>query len=655
MSLIPELPDDKNSSSLQAALRYAGEFGWYVGPLYEITDDRQCACNRPDCGNSRGKHPIGALCPNGVKNFTNDLTTLRRWFTVRPDAGIGIDLARSQLVLIGPDSQEWLAEFQRRGLPEGAAVAESGGGSGHVHYYYARPVDAPESRVNRSGRYDVMSAGIGVLPPSMHFSGRQRRWLKPPREDLAPAPPWAVDMLAGEVPRLAETALAEPSGELQPPVKLQPDDYLLWSGNVVIFKNPTFEQTGPRTYRFNFGPVDRSETLFAVACGLARGNATERLLADELARIDRERGYNKFSERPKRYIIEARKALATAGERVESTQTLGVDVQDRIGSESQAPLLPFLTAKELGALTEPEPDWIVTGLLARGVTTELSAWIKAGKTTFAMYMIKAALASAPFLGAKTKPPKAVLYLSEEGRTTLRAALARAGLIEEERLYVLSRRELRHLNLTWAELISATIKFAEAVGADVLVVDTLSRLAGLTGSDENESGTAGGVMDALDDAAAAGLAVLLLRHDRKGGGEVGESARGSSAFGGAADILLHLVRHVKNLGSKRRRLEIVGRLDDASELVIELTDMGYLLVGDAEAVELEDAKRTLIGILPGPDEEPMVREQIGELSDLPKALLEKALAAVAKEGTVERLEGYGKTKRAYAWRRTLETE
>ena len=37
------------------------------------------------------------------------------------------------------------------------------------------------------------------------------------------------------------------------------------------------------------------------------------------------------------------------------------------------------------------------------------------------------------------------------------------------------------------------------------------------------------------AAAAGLAVVAVRHERKGGGEVGESGRGASAFVGGVDI------------------------------------------------------------------------------------------------------------------------
>ena len=37
-----------------------------------------CACNKPAC-DSRGKHPIGAVVPNGVKDATTDAESIRAW------------------------------------------------------------------------------------------------------------------------------------------------------------------------------------------------------------------------------------------------------------------------------------------------------------------------------------------------------------------------------------------------------------------------------------------------------------------------------------------------------------------------------------------------------------------------------------------------
>jgi hypothetical protein len=62
--------------------------------------------------------------------------------------------------------------------------------------------------------------------------------------------------------------------------------------------------------------------------------------------------------------------------------------------------------------------------------------------------------------------------------------------------------------------------------------------------------------------AEGLTVVYLRHDRKGGGEVGESGRGSSQIGGDADQLLQLTRPTGgNARATVRVLSAVGRFMD----------------------------------------------------------------------------------------------
>ena len=69
-------------------------------------------------------------------------------------------------------------------------------------------------------------------------------------------------------------------------------------------------------------------------------------------------------------------------------------------------------------------------------------------------------------------------------------------------------------------------------------------------------------------AAAGLAVLMPWHDRKSGGEIGESGRGSSAFAGAVDIILAL-RKPKGGRDTVRTIQAVGRFRDLPrELIVE---------------------------------------------------------------------------------------
>lgn len=159
--------------------------GWYVLPLYPIVNGR-CSCPDriykigPDAAKwkcSPGKHPYGNL-HRGVKEATNDLTTVERWWgpTMWPAAGIAIALAPSGLMDIAPDNIADLAEFIARGLPD-TLTFRSGGGAGHQHFLYRRPPDAPIARLCVPGRYDILTDGYCVAPPTEHESGTRYEWL----------------------------------------------------------------------------------------------------------------------------------------------------------------------------------------------------------------------------------------------------------------------------------------------------------------------------------------------------------------------------------------------------------------------------------------------------------------------------------------------
>ena len=148
---------------------------------------------------------------------------------------------------------------------------------------------------------------------------------------------------------------------------------------------------------------------------------------------------------------------------------------------------------------------------------------------------------------------------------------------------------------WSELIAQVADDAKRDGYGLLVVDTLGKLAGIV--NENDAGEGARAMTSLQDAAHAGMAVLVCRHDRKSGGEVGESGRGSSAISGDVDVILQLRRSEGNVPKSRRVIESLSRYVETPEkIVIELTDEGFTLLGDDEAVTLADAVRFLSALL-----------------------------------------------------------
>lgn len=113
----------------------------------------------------------------------------------------------------------------------------------------------------------------------------------------------------------------------------------------------------------------------------------------------------------------------------------------------------------------------------------------------------------------------------------------------------------------------------------MVIDTLSQFAGLTGDRENNSGDALEAMQPLQHAVADGIGIMSVRHERKSGGDVGDSGRGSSAFAGAVDIVLSLRKPEGNAAKNRRLLQSLSRFSETpNDLLIELTENGYVAFG-----------------------------------------------------------------------------
>lgn len=161
----------ETSPLLQAALYYAA-LRWPVLPLHTPFGG-VCDCPKHAECRSPGKHPRTL---KGVDDASTDETTIRRWWSMWPHANVAIDLAGAGLVDVAPDSIEWHAEFIARGLPK-TLTFNSGGGDGHTHYLYARTSGCPLERITESGKYDILSCGYAVMPPSLHASGRQYAWL----------------------------------------------------------------------------------------------------------------------------------------------------------------------------------------------------------------------------------------------------------------------------------------------------------------------------------------------------------------------------------------------------------------------------------------------------------------------------------------------
>ena len=203
---------------------------------------------------------------------------------------------------------------------------------------------------------------------------------------------------------------------------------------------------------------------------------------------------------------------------------------------------------------------------------------------------------------------------------------------------------------WPEVVRQAMAYCTRHELSMLVVDTFDRWVGLRGDAENAAGAVNEALEPLQYAAAAGLAVVVVSHQRKSSGEFGEAVRGSSALTGGVDVVVELERPSRalELGSHARVLRAVSRFSSTpEELYVELDEHGFEPIESPEQVKADAERERLLAVL---DEltEPMTAQALGEELDLPKSTVHRHLRALHDRGLVAR-DGGGKKNDPYTWR------
>jgi hypothetical protein len=161
------------------------------------------------------------------------------------------------------------------------------------------------------------------------------------------------------------------------------------------------------------------------------------------------------------------------------------------------------------------------------------------------------------------------------------------------------------------------------------------------------------MAPLQAAAGAGLAVIITRHERKSGGDVGDSGRGSSAYSGAVDTIVSIRRPQGDAqtGTNVRVLQSLSRFDEVPEtLVIELTAGGYVVLGDSAAYAHDQAIEKLRAALPATEDQAKTGDKLAEATGVTRALTYSVLKELIAGGEAER-RGKGKRSDPYLfWRK-----
>ena len=190
-------------AAFDAAVSYAKR-GWLIVPLHTGIpgDEHGCSCNRKDCldRGTQGKHP---RTENGLKDATCNEEIVRKWWSMWPDANVGLVCgAASGVVALDVDPRHG-GDYSLAGMVETngplppTLKAITGGGGEHYLFKHpegrnVRPKSALFEGIDFRGEGSYV-----VIEPSLHVSGGRYAWDVDPDavDTLADMPGWLIDMV----------------------------------------------------------------------------------------------------------------------------------------------------------------------------------------------------------------------------------------------------------------------------------------------------------------------------------------------------------------------------------------------------------------------------------------------------------------------------
>jgi putative DNA primase/helicase len=171
---------------------YAG-LGLQILPVFGIQDG-VCTCGDPVCRHP-GKHPI---LQNGVYGATSDQEWLESFYTTNPTANIAIATGRvSGVLLLDLDTQEAVDAVRKMGIPRTWSFYTGKGQQHAFRYPKLREEFFIQNAVRLAPGVDIRSdGGYSIIPPSIHYSGKEYTWIFAPDEgELGDIPQWLMDQL----------------------------------------------------------------------------------------------------------------------------------------------------------------------------------------------------------------------------------------------------------------------------------------------------------------------------------------------------------------------------------------------------------------------------------------------------------------------------
>jgi len=263
--------------------------------------------------------------------------------------------------------------------------------------------------------------------------------------------------------------------------------------------------------------------------------------------------------------------------------------------------------------------------------------------------MRSVLDGSEFLGEQCERA-GVIFLSEQPPGSLRQLALDAGLRADHALHLM--RWHRVLGSSWPELAEEATEKAIAVGARLLVIDTLSQFSGLLGDAENAAGAALEVLRPLQRAQEQGVATFIIRHERKTLSDIADAGRGSSAYGGAVDVMLRLQRLDASFPANFRKLTTLSRFEETpTELIISLEPDGYR-VQETSIATLAAKGKAILSLLPGTEVDAKTCQDLAQAARISRSATQTILQDFVTAGLATRV-GAGTRSLAYRYWRKCE--
>ncbi len=480
------------------------------------------------------------------------------WWTKWPDADIaGATGAVSGLVVIDVDGGE---------VPPLPPTAVSETSPGHYQYFLKHPgFPVPNSAKLVASNVDIRGdGGFVVLPPSRHFNketGKQDfiyKWSVAPKDvGFADLPELVLEKV-GIKKRLDEAVAGSNQGSRN-------NDTTVVAGSL-LSRHP---------------PSEWESICWPLLQGWNEKNNPP-LPEDELRLVFDSIASRESNKNPRQNVSQYR---------------VGSDLS-RVKPEVASILYHPLPLSDLSQDVNPV-EWIWDGYLAKGHQTLLSALWKAGKTTLITNFLKCLQDERELAGQNTHKSN-VLIISEESDSIW------ARRREENEItlpvWILSRPIRQKLGYKeWIALLEQMAKFCKEHDIDLFIIDTLSGFWPV--DNENDAAKVSEALLPLNYLLEQNIAILLVHHFRKSGGDEGTASRGSGQLGAAVDIMVEFSRlNSSDPNGTQRVLRSYSRFEETpKEVVIDYVDGGYETKGTrAEVTKLEKLELVLNALEDYPD-------------------------------------------------------